>query len=654
MKKILLLSSLIASLTTMSEVTGYIEGTAKGKVEFEQNDTKGSIDKLGIKGEFKTKNVTIGAFLGNKDFENISKENHLTKERYLENFLDNSNVYIQYDIPKMKQTESYIKLTLNPKEKEYNFKKGNVQLEGQAKHQFNNDLIFGVNTKLTLPFEIERIRSEHILTIEKNKLEKIEDLKASLTLKHGYLKKGNVAVNLDTKLKYAKVNIEGELDFVYQIEGTSKVKNILTDAKQELNENSYAHSYKLATKYEVRKDLELMATAKLQHIHYENASLDKITPFDQMNVYETKEERQQKLKKVEDATNELKAIENKKAEYEKAKKAVENAIKGIGDYLRENEKQKKAEYDKVKDDSNVKQYVAISKEKDILDEEVSELEFKLIDIQELKKKNNIDETIRSNKEKEIVEKIEKIGERTKELQSKLDSISGNSTENTKKASEYLIAKKNFDRYKVDNNNFVRDHIKNYNFDDDGIHHDSKNEKSKNTKTIKEIEDKLKNTDYYKKKLALDNANAELKPNKKEYDLFNSVKAKADLVNFGIETKIKYTGVKNLTIMVDGVLGGMYHSEFKTFRNYPSYTSSYAKLNLGAKYDFDWISPELNVTTKFVNLVPELVIAPKVSTEYSINKLDLKISSELPIKFGESKFKYLSTGIKVDANLKYTW
>lgn len=651
MKKILLLSSLIASLTTMSEVTGYIEGTAKGKVEFEQNDTKGSIDKLGIKGEFKTKNVTIGAFLGNKDFENISKENHLTKERYLENFLDNSNVYIQYDIPKMKQTESYIKLTLNPKEKEYNFKKGNVQLEGQAKHQFNNDLIFGVNTRLTLPFEIEKIRSEHILTIEKNKLEKIEDLKASLTLKHGYLKKGNVAVNLDTKLKYAKVNIEGELDFVYQIEGTSKVKNILTDAKQELNENSYAHSYKLATKYEVRKDLELMATAKLQHIHYENASLDKITPFDQINVYETKEERQQKLKKVEDATKELKAIEIKKAEYENAKKAVENAIKGIGDYLRENEKQKKAEYDKVKDDSNVKQYVAISKEKEIIDEEVSELEFKQIDVLELKNKNNIDETIRNKKQKEIEDKIELKKKESQLLEKKLNSISGSINDKSKKASEYLIAKKNFDRYKADNNNFVRDHVNSYLFDENGIHN---SDTSKNTKTIKEIEEKLKNTDYYKKKEALDNANAELKPNKKEYDLFNLVKAKADLVNFGIETKIKYTGVKNLTIMVDGVLGGMYHSEFKTFRNYPSYTSSYAKLNLGAKYDFDWISPELNVTTKLVNLVPELVIAPKVSTEYSINKLDLKISSELPIKFGESKFKYLNTGIKVDANLKYTW
>lgn len=649
MKKILLLSSLIASLTTMSEVTGYIEGTAKGKVEFEQNDTKGSIDKLGIKGEFKTKNVTIGAFLGNKDFENISKENHLTKERYLENFLDNSNVYIQYDIPKMKQTESYIKLTLNPKEKEYNFKKGNVQLEGQAKHQFNNDLIFGVNTRLTLPFEIEKIRSEHILTIEKNKLEKIEDLKASLTLKHGYLKKGNVAVNLDTKLKYAKVNIEGELDFVYQIEGTSKVKNILTDAKQELNENSYAHSYKLATKYEVRKDLELMATAKLQHIHYENASLDKVTPFDQMNVYETKEERQQKLKKVENATKELKAVESQKAEYEKAKKAVENAIKGIGDYLRENEKQKKAEYDKVKDDSNVKQYVDIYKEKEIIDEEVDKLEFKLRDIDNLK---NVNETVKKAKRDEIEKKLEKIGKKTNELKSKLDSLSGNSTDHTKKASEYLIAKKNFDRYKADNNNFVREHIKDYLFDENGIHYE--NEKSKNKKTIKQIEEELKNTEYYKKKEALDNANAELKPNKEEYDLFNLVKAKADLVNFGIETKIKYTGVKNLTIMVDGVLGGMYHSEFKTFRNYPSYTTSYAKLNLGAKYDFDWISPELNVTTKLVNLVPELVIAPKVSTEYSINKLDLKISSELPIKFGESKFKYLNTGIKVDANLKYTW
>ena len=651
MKKILLLSSLIASLTTMSEITGYIEGTAKGKVEFEQNDTKGSIDKLGIKGEFKTKNVTIGAFLGNKDFENISKENHLTKERYLENFLDKSNVYIQYDIPKMKQTESYIKLTLNPKEKEYNFKKGNVQLEGQAKHQFNNDLIFGVNTKLTLPFEIEKIRSEHILTIEKNKLEKIEDLKASLTLKHGYLKKGNVAVNLDAKLKYAKVNIEGELDFVYQIEGTSKVKNILTDAKQELNENSYAHSYKLATKYEVRKDLELMATAKLQHIHYENASLDKVTPFDQMSVYETKEERQQKLKKVEDATKELKAIENQKEEYEKAKKAVENAIKGIGDYLREDERQKKEKYDKVKDEDIVKQYVAIYKEKEILDEEVSELEFKLIDIQGLINKNNIDETIRSKKQNEIEEKIESKKKESKLLGEKLDSISGSINDKSKKASDYLRAKKDFDRYKADNNNFVRDHVNSYLFDENGIHN---SDTSKNTKTIKEIEEKLKNTDYYMKKEALDNANAELKPNKKEYDLFNLVKAKADLVNFGIETKIKYTGVKNLTIMVDGVLGGMYHSEFKTFRNYPSYTTSYAKLNLGAKYDFDWISPELNVTTKLVNLVPELVIAPKVSTEYSINKLDLKISSELPIKFGESKFKYLNTGIKVDANLKYTW
>lgn len=651
MKKILLLSSLIASLTTMSEVTGYIEGTAKGKVEFEQNDTKGSIDKLGIKGEFKTKNVTIGAFLGNEDFENISKENHLTKERYLENFLDKSNVYIQYDIPKMKQTESYIKLTLNPKEKEYNFKKGNVQLEGQAKHQFNNDLIFGVNTKLTLPFEIEKIRSEHILTIEKNKLEKIEDLKARLTLKHGYLKKGNVAVNLDTKLKYAKVNIEGELDFVYQIEGTSKVKNILTDAKQELNENSYAHSYKLATKYEVRKDLELMATAKLQHIHYENASLDKITPFDQMNVYETKEERQQKLKKVEDATKDLKAIESEKAEYEKAKKAVENAIKGIGDYLREDERQKKEKYDKVKDESTVKQYVAISKEKEIIDEEVSKLEFKLIDIYELLKEQKYDKTIVNKEKNEIEERIESKKKESKLLGEKLNSISGNSTDHTTTASEYLRAKKDFDRYKADNNNFVRGHIKNYLFDENGIHNSNN---SKNTKTIKEIEEKLKNTDYYKKKEALDKANAELKPNKKEYDLFNSVKAKADLVNFGLETKIKYTGVKNLTIMVDGVLGGMYHSEFKTFRNYPSYTTSYAKLNLGAKYDFDWISPELNVTTKLVNLVPELVIAPKVSTEYSINKLDLKISSELPIKFGESKFKYLNTGIKVDANLKYTW
>lgn len=651
MKKILLLSSLIASLTTMSEVTGYIEGTAKGKVEFEQNDTKGSIDKLGIKGEFKTKNVTIGAFLGNEDFENISKENHLTKERYLENFLDKSNVYIQYDIPKMKQTESYIKLTLNPKEKEYNFKKGNVQLEGQAKHQFNNDLIFGVNTRLTLPFEIEKIRSEHILTIEKNKLEKIEDLKASLTLKHGYLKKGNVAVNLDAKLKYAKVNIEGELDFVYQIEGTSKVKNILTDAKQELNENSYAHSYKLATKYEVRKDLELMATAKLQHIHYENASLDKITPFDQMSVYETKEERQQKLKKVEDATNELKAIESQKADYEKAKKAVENAIKGMGENFKSEVINTKKEYDKLKKDETAKKYEEACNTKSDLDDIISDLEFKQIEIQEkMKNKENINEDVIKKQEKEVIDLLDKYNAKLSKVKEEIeDLIKILKYEKSGKISDYLNAKKNLEKYEKNNNGFNREHVKKYKFDEQG-----NRTTDSNGKTISDLESKLKNTDYYKKKEALDKANAELKPNKKEYDLFNLVKAKADLVNFGLETKIKYTGVKNLTIMVDGVLGGMYHSEFKTFRNYPSYTTSYAKLNLGAKYDFDWISPELNVTTKLVNLVPELVIAPKVSTEYSINKLDLKISSELPIKFGESKFKYLNTGIKVDANLKYTW
>lgn len=651
MKKILLLSSLIASLTTMSEVTGYIEGTAKGKVEFEQNDTKGSIDKLGIKGEFKTKNVTIGAFLGNKDFENISKENHLTKERYLENFLDNSNVYIQYDIPKMKQTESYIKLTLNPKEKEYNFKKGNVQLEGQAKHQFNNDLIFGVNTKLTLPFEIERIRSEHILTIEKNKLEKIEDLKASLTLKHGYLKKGNVAVNLDTKLKYAKVNIEGELDFVYQIEGTSKVKNILTDAKQELNENSYAHSYKLATKYEVRKDLELMATAKLQHIHYENASLDKITPFDQMNVYETKEEREKKLRAIENAKADLKKVEVKKEEYLKYKEAVDKAIKGMGEYFKEEVNKLKPDYESLKNDETVKKYEDACKTKSDLDNIISDLEFKQIEIQEkMKNKENINEDVRSEQEKKVLELLDKYNAKLSKVKKEIKDLENTLTyAKSTKIAEYLNAKQALEKYEKNNNGFNREHVKKYKFDEQG-----NRTTDSNGKTISDLESKLKNTEYYKKKEALDNANAELKPNKKEYDLFNLVKAKADLVNFGLETNIKYTGVKNLTIMVDGVLGGMYHSEFKTFRNYPSYTSSYAKLNLGAKYDFDWISPELNVTTKLVNLVPELVIAPKVSTEYSINKLDLKISSELPIKFGESKFKYLNTGIKVDANLKYTW
>ena len=141
------------------------------------------------------------------------------------------------------------------------------------------------------------------------------------------------------------------------------------------------------------------------------------------------------LKKVEKATNDLKAVENQKEAYEKAKKAVENAIKGIGDYLREDERQKKEEYDKVKDESTVKQYVAIYKEKEILDEEVSKLEFKLIDIQELK--NNIDETIRSKKQNEIEEKIESKKKESQLLEVKLNSISGSINDKSKKKHQII-------------------------------------------------------------------------------------------------------------------------------------------------------------------------------------------------------------------------
>ncbi|MFG5919842.1 hypothetical protein ACFFBA_000730, partial [Sneathia vaginalis] len=72
-------------------------------------------------------------------------------------------------------------------------------------------------------------------------------------------------------LKDAKLT--GKVNFRYQVNGTSDVKDLLTDGKIKLNKDAYAHSYELDGKYTGVKDLELTAGAFVQHVHYANAEL---------------------------------------------------------------------------------------------------------------------------------------------------------------------------------------------------------------------------------------------------------------------------------------------------------------------------------------------------------------------------------------------
>ena len=218
-------------------------------------------------------------------------------------------------------------------------------------------------------------------------------------------------------------------------------------------------------------------------------------------------------------------------------------------------------------------------------------------------------------------------------------------EKSGKIATYLNAKKELEKYEKNNNGFTRGHVGKFKFDDKG-----NRTTNTNGKTIEDLEKVLKDNEYYKKKEVLDSAIKALSYNEKEYALINASKASADLVNFGAKL-----GFKNLTLTLDGVFGGTYHSEFVSLKKFPSYTTSYIKLHAGAKYEYKGISPEINVTTKFVNLVPELVLAPKLSVERDIvEHIKAKGFIEAPIKFGGKEFKYIDTSIKGGISLRYSW
>lgn len=323
----------------------------------------------------------------------------------------------------------------------------------------------------------------------------------------------------------------------------------------------------------------------------------------------------------------------------------------MGEYFKEEVNKAKIDYDSLKNDKEAKKYEDACNRKEVLDERISELEFKQIEFQKLEKKKGINEEVRLKRLKEIEDllkennkKLDKVKQEVKDLENRLAS------DKTNKIANYLNAKQTLEKYEKNNNNFNREHVKKFKFDDKG-----NRTTNTNGKTIEDLEKVLKDNEYYQKKEVLDSAIKELSYDKKVYALINSSKSSADLVNFGVKLGFKYEDIKNLTLTLDGVFGGTYHSEFVSLKKFPSYTTSYIKLHAGAKYEYKGISPEINVTTKFVNLVPELVLAPKLSVERDIvEHIKAKGFIEAPIKFEGKEFKYIDTSIKGGISLRYSW
>lgn len=615
MKRKFLIFSILTSVYTMALTTnGYIEGKVNGNIKFEKGSKLShELENSGVSGEISfNKRVTLGA-------------NILAKQK--EPRLEASNVYLKYADDNITG-----KITVNPKKDN-----GNVELDGELKKG-----IFKFTTNTVIPFKAtkDNVLSTSTVTLGNDKIN------ASLGLKHSY---GDEALKyVETKLEAKNDNLMGKAQFRYQFNGTSKIKNLLTeeDDSIELNKNSYAHSYEV----EAKKSYFTIG-AFAQHIHYTETSLDKITPYNMMDVYETKEEREEKLRTKETAEAALKAVENHKEQYLKYKEAVDKAIKGVGEYYKEEVNKFKPAYESLKNDENAKKYEDAYNRKAKIDEKISELQDKQIEFQNLKDKKGINEEVRLKRLKEVEELIDKNGEKLSKVNKELEDLVKVLTyDESKKVSDYLKAKKELEKYEKNNNGFTRGHVGKFKFDDKG-----NRTTNTNGKTIEDLEKVLKDNEYYQKKEVLDSAYKELSYDKKEYDLINTFKSSADLVNFGVKLGFKYEDIKNLTLTLDGVFGGTYHSEFVSLKKFPSYTTSYIKLHAGAKYEYKGISPEINITTKFVNLVPELVLAPKLSVERDIvEHIKAKGFIEAPIKFGGKEFKYIDANIKGGISLRYSW
>ncbi|WP_375168219.1 hypothetical protein ABZU05_05960 [Sneathia vaginalis] len=679
MRKTLLLASLITTVSMAS--TGFVESNFKGDLNFTKADDMtvltGNLDELSLKGEVKVNKLTLGAILKNKDIKEISKVKPLTTEMYTENLLDNSSVYAKYELPEFSGIKSYVKGTLNPKAKyeadgTLNFKKGNVELEGQLAHSFSNGAEVSLTSKTTFPFEKKdgeygkAASSEHTLKLGAKKLNNFEDLETSLKVNHTYAKeeafkfvellvKGTYAGLKDTKLT-------GKANFRYQVNGTSDVKDLLTDGQIKLNKYAYAHSYELDAKYTGVKDLELTAGAFVQHIHFDEGgvnenSLEKLytqslisndpnfITNSQLELAEIEKEYKEALKDLESKSSTKEQVyRDANTKYEQElnvlKTESDNEDKKIkkdyNDFDEEKEDAKKGYDIQVKINNLEKKAEELESAKRKLENDHNFLKTKV-------KSKYINEEKYQNEMIRISEEIEEIGAQIAKLTlsfydtnnifgPSLHAIVGGAVTAGK---DFAIAENNVKKFEENKEKFIAEKIMATEY---GIA----------LNKVKELEEKIEQT---------------------RNGIINSVniqKYNSNLVNFGFKLGAKYTGVKNLTLTADGVFAGRYHSLFdKTIK----YTTGYVKLHTGAKYDYKLlndklvVSPEGNVTTTFADIYaglcnPSLVLAPKVSVSYKpVDALNVSGSVEVPVNFGRTginDFGYQITSIKSALNMRYEW
>lgn len=293
MKKTLILTSLIATMTAFA--------ATKGNVEFfnenEFDNTKFQIKKLGVKSDIEIKNLGL-SFGGEIKAEDLiyNNANGIDLKLTTKKFADKSSVYVKYQLPDFKGLKTFVKGTFDPELEDNYALKGKTKLEANVEYKLK-DINLGFDSETEFPFKADTntYKASAMSTQKvyaKGDISKVKGIDAELALNHSYVDvkkisgKGKLSyspidkLELTANAQFLAAIKAAELDYKDTFLGNKDLyekANVEANArrdradygKKELKETNgkYAHAYSLEAKYTGFDHLTLTGAGYLNLMH---------------------------------------------------------------------------------------------------------------------------------------------------------------------------------------------------------------------------------------------------------------------------------------------------------------------------------------------------------------------------------------------------
>ena len=295
MKKTLILTSLIATMTAFA--------ATKGNVEFfnenEFDNTKFQIKKLGVKSDIEIKNLGL-SFGGEIKAEDLiyNNANGIDLKLTTKKFADKSSVYVKYQLPDFKGLKTFVKGTFDPELEDNYALKGKTKLEANVEYKLK-DINLGFDSETEFPFKADTntYKASAMSTQKvyaKGDILKVKGIEAELALNHSYVDvkkisgKGKLSYSPINKLELTanaqflaaikateldyKDTFLGNKDLYEKADVDANAKPDRTDyGKNDLKETDgsgrYAHAYSLEAKYTGFDHLTLTGAGYLNLMH---------------------------------------------------------------------------------------------------------------------------------------------------------------------------------------------------------------------------------------------------------------------------------------------------------------------------------------------------------------------------------------------------